>query len=1127
MSNHTKLLCLFLRAQKINKSSEQGYAMAMVSLLSIILFSLLAASLVFSNLAKSRTDAFVDGTSAFAVAESGLNKRAIDLQSKLDTYSGLAKSSTPVGDLKNCFSVAIDPDKGESISSETDDFECRNYSFNSSNNAAQVASAGGISLDSGAAGKNNYVAYTLVTDKTRYGVGGLSPDATRIPATEPFGGLNAAEYKYVVESVAKKPIDSDTVSLPNYTAGEIAALDRQQREQPQNAGDDDLLKSVNDKRNTLAAGNSSSNATLSMSFVTRVVPLFQFGIFYNGDLEFNSTSQMRVQGRVHSNANIYIQPAGVGGADDANSVTTFLARVSAARNIYNRVDAWDKGIDRKGITRILVTGNVCDTEANCPSFPAYSSTFTDPLRVRTFLSDPFSTVAIPAPTAADSSVNNVIQDGASGAIELKTPLPGFTRKRNYFDNKIGIYYSRADMRLEFVPDRDVTARPSSAAWTRNQAIIPFNFTSITTSGSTCSKALPTAGSDPAPNYIDPSREKVSTRRCNTFTKGQLQSLRQPVLVLTKTAHSANPVLETIEDTILERPTGATDPTALTLLTNTAFTNVTSLGNPAKDKILRALQVALVSTPEPVTFDRLNKGFSDPIYGDSSNIDGDDTIVCTGVCESKLNPFKTEFKRLVKTIFPVVNPVSPSATDITNIGIRNTLFAASPSQIAALRDAWFLPAPIQRVEKTNGATAENPRSSGFYDSREQRWISMLQTNIASLSVWNRDGLYVIDDTTITSPYVASTTNRNLAFNDLTTENYSTRGLAFDRSAVDATKTTLISTAIPAVLTTVANLKSLGLGSTDTTEGGLVVHATVSDDLDGNGVMNSNDVSINKTNDDNRVLKKKPNSTNELDRNGNVIITDYYRNYPGQSIKQSPFAFAFSGGNYLPNALMLSSDQSVYIQGNFNNNANNTLALMPNNDINRISDDRLAASVVADTITALSNECVDKDFSPINGVPGMQLRCGVRIDNTTIPQVTTNPTPDDVRSSMAINAAFLSNTDTSTGNYSVDPEAPPQPAIAARRFSGGVNNYIRLLENWGNQYALNYTGSMVSLGAPLEYSGLYKSGGGDLTTRDSGDSPYYNIPFRNFNYDTKFDRNESVPPLTPKASYVKQSNFNRVY
>jgi hypothetical protein len=381
------------------------------------------------------------------------------------------------------------------------------------------------------------------------------------------------------------------------------------------------------------------------------------------------------------------------------------------------------------------------------------------------------------------------------------------------------------------------------------------------------------------------------------------------------------------------------------------------------------------------------------------------------------------------------------------------------------------------------------------------------------------LYVnSDNETLTGTngvYTASTTKRGLAFNNGAGANF-TDGLAFDRSTtVDATKT-LIST-IP------ANLQSLGLGSIDKTEGGLVFHATVSDDLNGDGVMDSNDVTVDKTDNANRILKKNPDNTNELDKNGNVIVIDYYRKYPGQAIKQSPFAFAFNGGNYLPNGLMLASDQSVYVQGNFNNNANSvtcagstssTPTNLPNcqeiSAPNQPSDYRLPAAIVADTITALSNECISKNPTS-DGVPATQLKCGVPISATSL-----NP----VSNPMAINAAFLSNTDTSNGNYHVG-----QTTSGALSFSGGVNNYIRLLEDWGNTYALNYTGSMVSLGTPLEYSGLYKSGGGNLTTRI--DLPYYNIPFRNLNYDSKFDKNENVPPLTPKASYVQQKNFSRVY
>jgi Tfp pilus assembly protein PilX len=1097
MSNNTKLLCLFLRAQKINKSSEQGYAMAMVSMVSIIMLSLLAASMTFSNLAKTRTDAFVDSHSAFSVAEAGLNKRAADLQAKLETYSGV--SGTSPTSLFDCYGKAIPTGRMVSAVSETDDFECRNYRFESSSNISKVASGGDIALNSGEQDKNIYVAYTSVANKTVIAPDSQSPASTKIPATEPFGGLNAAEYKYVVQSTAKKPVDSESVSLPNYTVDEIAALGRQQRAETQSPGDDILIQSVETKKNRSAAGKSSNNTSLSMAFTTRVVPLFQFAVFYNGDIEFNSTSKMRVKGWVHSNANIYVQPAGVIN-EESDSTTDFLNKVSAAGKIYNRVDAWDKGIDRTGITRVLLTGQTgdCDTVGNCQLIPDYSAGVTDAL------------------TAGQISAftGREVQDGHAGTLVLKTPSPGFTRKRNYFDNKIGIYYSKADMRLEMVPDRDLgTNGKTVTPWDRNKAIIPFNFTSVTTTGTdTCSTALPTAGADPAANYIDPTREKVSTLRCNKFTKGQLQSLRQPVLVMTKKFHSTNIALQPIERTILGGPAVPETPP---VMIGASPIDLTTLSDSTKDKILRALQVALVSTPEPVTFDLLNRPFAHPSYGDSSNSDGDDTNVCNTdpdpnlACNANLNSFKTEFKRLVKKIFPT------SLTDDTNTRIRNTLFAASPSKIAALRDAWFLPAPIQRVETTNAATTDNLRSSGFYDSREQRWITMLQTNIASLSVWNRDGLYVAsDDETLTTAYAASIAKRDLAFGDTTTATYSTSGLAFDRSAVNASKTTLISTT-SGVLTTVANFKSLGLGGTDTTEGGLVFHASVSDDLNGDGVMDSNDVTIDKTTAAKRVLKKKPDGTNETDeRTGAVIVTDYYRNYPNQAdIKQSPFSFAFNGGNYLPNGLILSSDQSVYVQGNFNNNAHNGTTNLPDSTANTPSDDRLPASIVADTITALSNQCVIDTVN--NGVPGSQLSCGFRRAGAAPLAAAARP--------MAINAAFLSNTDTSSGNYHTTGET--LPAVADRRYSGGVNNYIRLLEDWGNKYALNYMGSMISLGAPLEYSGQYISGGGNLATRT--DNPYYNIPFRNFNYDDKFNKNENVPPLTPKASYVKQSSFSRTY
>jgi hypothetical protein len=1031
MSNNTKLFCLFLKAQKQDKLSEQGYAMAVVSILSIIMFSLLAASLIFSNLAKSRTDAFVDTQSSFAVAESGLNKRAAELQAKLETYSGIAGVSNPNKKVDSCFDdkFKIPTGKKQSTPTETDDFECRNYSFDSSNNISRVAAAGGgISLDSNGQDTNKYLAYTFVADKTRYV--GASPDSTPIPVGEPFAGLNAAEYRYVIQSTGRKPVNSGAVDL---------------------------------------GGN---NANLSMAFVTRVVPLFQFAIFYNGDLEFNSTSKMRVRGRVHSNANIYVQPAGIKNEEE-DSVTDFLSIVTSAGKIYNRIDAWDQGIGRTGITRILLTGKTgdCDTPGNCQEIPAYNSSVTDPLTL----------------AQINAFTGKELMDSDAGAVELKVPSPGFTRKRNYADNSIGLYYARADMRLEMVPDRDVTARPATTApWTRNKAIIPFNFTSVTTGTANCTSTLPAPGSDPAADYIPSVREKFSTRQCNKFTKGQLQSLRQPVLKLNNT----NSALEPTENNTLG---GAPIATAA-LPADFTTKGVIALPNSTKDKILRALQVALVSTPAPVALDTLDKNLN---------------LASVYDADPNLNSFKTEFQRLVESIFPVTNPVSPSAADLVNINIKNTLLAASPNQIAALRAAWFLPAPIQRVEKLANTDSANPRSSGFYDGREKRWITMLQTNIASLSVWNRDGLYVkADDEFLTSAYVASSGKRDDAFNFGSGANF-TDGLAFDRPAADYTK--------PA-----GSLQYLGLGSSDRTEGGLIIHASVSDDLDGNGTMDGNDITVDKADPHKRILKKKPDNSDDTDpKTGAVIVIDYHRKYPGQITKtpftpESPFAFAFNGGNYLPSALTLSSDQSIYIQGNFNNNASNSPPIpQPDTGVAASSPDSLPASIIADTITALSNQCVDNSGTSPNNVPASQLKCGVNIS--------AGASPDGVARSMAINAAFLSNTNLSNGNYRVG--GGSLPAVTARQYSGGVNNYIRLLENWGNQFALNYSGSLISLGTPLEYSGEYVSGGGETATRTR--PAYYNIPLRNFNYDTKFNKNENVPPLTPKASYVQQNGFNRAY
>ncbi len=72
-------------------------------------------------------------------------------------------------------------------------------------------------------------------------------------------------------------------------------------------------------------GGNNIAAAVQQDLQLATVPVFQFAIFYNLDMEMCPGANMVVGGRVHSNGNIYLQPDG--------SQLTFLNDVTAAQNI--------------------------------------------------------------------------------------------------------------------------------------------------------------------------------------------------------------------------------------------------------------------------------------------------------------------------------------------------------------------------------------------------------------------------------------------------------------------------------------------------------------------------------------------------------------------------------------------------------------------------------------------------------------------------------------------------------------------------------------------------------------------------------------------------------------------------
>jgi hypothetical protein len=104
----------------------------------------------------------------------------------------------------------------------------------------------------------------------------------------------------------------------------------------------------------------------------------------------------------------------------------------------------------------------------------------------------------------------------------------------------------------------------------------------------------------------------------------------------------------------------------------------------------------------------------------------------------------------------------------------------------------------------------------------------------------------------------------------------------------------------------------------------------------------------------------------------------------------------------------------------------------------------------------------------------------------------PTP----STTTVNAAMLEGIVASTNGM----------------YSGGLENFIRLLENWSG-YTLWYNGSIMVM-FPSQYA----------TNNWQQTGNYYNPPTRKWAFDTNFIQQVGLPPLTPQAKGVIRGSWN---
>jgi hypothetical protein len=186
--------------------------------------------------------------------------------------------------------------------------------------------------------------------------------------------------------------------------------------------------------------------------------------------------------------------------------------------------------------------------------------------------------------------------------------------------------------------------------------------------------------------------------------------------------------------------------------------------------------------------------------------------------------------------------------------------------------------------------------------------------------------------------------------------------------------------------------------------------------------------------------------------------------------------------------IASENSVYIQGNYNSNATDP-AWAGNPD----QAGHAASSVIADAVVVLSNNWDDRRSLLGNPSGG---------GNSTVTDPGNRPASDTYYRLAIAGGKNISF---------------PKPNWGAQDFGtdGGVHNFLRYLENWGAN-TLNYKGSLVSLYYATYNTGVYKCC-----------TSVYSPPRRNYSFDTDFALPSGLPPGTPLFRDVDSLGYRQLF
>lgn len=193
--------------------------------------------------------------------------------------------------------------------------------------------------------------------------------------------------------------------------------------------------------------------------------------------------------------------------------------------------------------------------------------------------------------------------------------------------------------------------------------------------------------------------------------------------------------------------------------------------------------------------------------------------------------------------------------------------------------------------------------------------------------------------------------------------------------------------------------------------------------------------------------------------------------------------------------VATENGIYVKGNYNATGVASIPVTGNTPYNDyLPFDtvlHIPASIVSDALTILSNSWQDgRSFS--------------------------SPYDQDNRRATDTTVRFAMI----SGDTIPSKDATPNQGGISPRLNGGVHNFKRFLERWTNpsdstfKINLNYAGSLINLYNSRNNNGSFKCC-----------NTVYNPPVRNWVFDSTFLNPSRLPPGTPYFQYVQTTGFQR--